>query len=92
MASTRKVIITCAVTGSVHTPSMTPHLQITPDEIARESIDAAEAGAAERATEKMDDQAHAQRASDMRNVAFGPVDRPAGAPTARFPTMSNNAG
>jgi uncharacterized protein (DUF849 family) len=42
----RKVIITCAVTGSVHTPSMTPHLPITPDDIARESIDAAEAGAA----------------------------------------------
>ena len=32
----RKVIITCAVTGSVHTPSMTPYLPITPDEIARE--------------------------------------------------------
>ncbi|HRA94315.1 MAG TPA: 3-keto-5-aminohexanoate cleavage protein, partial [Aestuariivirga sp.] len=41
----RKVIITCAVTGSVHTPSMTPYLPITPDEIARESIAAAEAGA-----------------------------------------------
>ena len=37
----RKVIITCAVTGSVHTPSMTPYLPITPDEIARESIAAA---------------------------------------------------
>jgi uncharacterized protein (DUF849 family) len=42
----RKVIVTCAVTGSVHTPSMTPHLPITPDDIARESIEAAEAGAA----------------------------------------------
>jgi uncharacterized protein (DUF849 family) len=42
----RKVIITCAVTGSVHTPSMTPYLPITPDDIARESIEAAEAGAA----------------------------------------------
>ncbi|MFM9844544.1 MAG: 3-keto-5-aminohexanoate cleavage protein [Dongiaceae bacterium] len=41
----RKVIITCAVTGSVHTPTMTPHLPITPDQIARESIAAAEAGA-----------------------------------------------
>ena len=41
----RKVIITCAVTGSVHTPSMTPYLPITPDEIARDSIAAAEAGA-----------------------------------------------
>ena len=41
----RKVIITCAVTGSVHTPTMTPYLPITPDEIASESIAAAEAGA-----------------------------------------------
>ena len=45
MASSRKVIITCAVTGSIHTPTMTPHLPITPDEIARASIEAAEAGA-----------------------------------------------
>ena len=44
-SKTRKVIITCAVTGSVHTPTMTPYLPITPDEIARESIAAAEAGA-----------------------------------------------
>ena len=40
-----KTIITCAVTGSIHTPTMSPHLPITPDEIARESIAAAEAGA-----------------------------------------------
>ena len=46
MAEARKVIITCAVTGSVHTPTMTPYLPITPDQIARESIAAAEAGAA----------------------------------------------
>jgi len=45
MAASRKVIITCAVTGSIHTPTMTPHLPITPDEIARASIEAAEAGA-----------------------------------------------
>jgi len=30
-----KVIITCAVTGAIHTPSMSPHLPITPDEIAQ---------------------------------------------------------
>jgi len=41
-----KAIITCAVTGSIHTPSMTPHLPITPDQIAAEAIAAAEAGAA----------------------------------------------
>ncbi len=41
----RKVIVTCAVTGSIHTPSMSPHLPVTPDEIATQAIDAAEAGA-----------------------------------------------
>jgi uncharacterized protein (DUF849 family) len=41
-----KVIITCAVTGSIHTPSMSPHLPITPDEIAEAAIGAARAGAA----------------------------------------------
>ena len=43
---TNKVIITCAVTGSIHTPSMSPHLPVTPDEIANAAIGAAEAGAA----------------------------------------------
>lgn len=42
----KKVIITCAVTGGAHTPSMSPHLPITPEEIAEQSIAAAEAGAA----------------------------------------------
>jgi len=42
----RKVIVTCAVTGSIHTPSMSQHLPVTPDEIAAEAIAAAEAGAA----------------------------------------------
>ena len=46
MPAARKVIITCAVTGSIHTPTMTPYLPLTPEEIARASIDAAEAGAA----------------------------------------------
>jgi uncharacterized protein (DUF849 family) len=40
-----KVIITCAITGGIHTPTMSPHLPITPDEIAKEAIAAAEAGA-----------------------------------------------
>lgn len=44
--SSDKVIISCAVTGSVHTPSMTPYLPITADEIAESSIGAWEAGAA----------------------------------------------
>ena len=46
MSTQGKVIITCAVTGAIHTPSMTPYLPITPDEIASEAIAAAEAGAA----------------------------------------------
>ncbi|MDR3538135.1 MAG: 3-keto-5-aminohexanoate cleavage protein [Acetobacteraceae bacterium] len=41
-----KVIISCAVTGAIHTPSMSDYLPITPEEIARSSIEAAEAGAA----------------------------------------------
>ena len=45
MAS-RKVIITCAVTGAIHTPTMSPHLPITAQEIADAAIGAAEAGAA----------------------------------------------
>ena len=44
-AAPRKVIITCAVTGSVHTPTMSPHLPVTPNQIASEAIAAAEAGA-----------------------------------------------
>ncbi|MBS7804639.1 3-keto-5-aminohexanoate cleavage protein [Rhizobiales bacterium TNE-4] len=42
----KKVIITCAVTGAIHTPSMSPHLPITAEEIADAAIGAAEAGAA----------------------------------------------
>ncbi len=42
----RKVIITCAVTGAIQTPSMSPYLPVTPEEIADAAIGAAEAGAA----------------------------------------------
>ena len=42
----RKVIITCAVTGAIHTPSMSPHLPITPEEIIEAAVGAAQAGAA----------------------------------------------
>ena len=45
MAKPHKTIITCAVTGSIHTPTMSDHLPVTQDEIARQSIEAAEAGA-----------------------------------------------
>lgn len=46
MAESRSVIITCAVTGAIHTPSMSPYLPVTPDHIAEAAIGAAEAGAA----------------------------------------------
>jgi len=45
MSSSQNVIITCAITGSIHTPTMTPYLPITPEEIINESLKAAEAGA-----------------------------------------------
>ena len=46
MRAANKVIITCAPTGSIHTPSMSPYLPVTPDEIATAAIEAAQAGAA----------------------------------------------
>lgn len=46
MKQTRKAIITCAITGSIHTPSMSGCLPITADEIAAEAVAAAQAGAA----------------------------------------------
>jgi uncharacterized protein (DUF849 family) len=45
-AAQQKVIITCAVTGAIHTPSMSPYLPVTPQEIADAAVGAAEAGAA----------------------------------------------
>jgi len=42
----KPVIITCAPTGGIHTPTMSPHLPVTPEEIAAASVEAAEAGAA----------------------------------------------
>ena len=46
MAKSQKVIITCAITGAIHTPSMSPYLPVTPDQITEASIGAARAGAA----------------------------------------------
>jgi uncharacterized protein (DUF849 family) len=46
MRKSNRVIITCAVTGSIHSPTRSPYLPITPDEIARDAVPAAEAGAA----------------------------------------------
>jgi uncharacterized protein (DUF849 family) len=46
MAKSRKIIITCAVTGAIHTPSMSPYLPVTPEQIVDAAVGAAEAGAA----------------------------------------------
>jgi uncharacterized protein (DUF849 family) len=46
MTTRKKVIITCAVTGAIHTPSMSPYLPVTPEEITAAAVGAAEAGAA----------------------------------------------
>ena len=46
MPDKRKVIVTCAITGAIHTPTMSPYLPITPDDIADGAIGAARAGAA----------------------------------------------
>ena len=44
--SNRKIIISCAITGSVHTPTMSEYLPITPTQIVESAVEAAEAGAA----------------------------------------------
>lgn len=71
MAS-RKVIITCAITGGIHTPSMSPYLPITAEEIADSAVEAAEAGAAIV-------HLHARRPDDgrpdQRPEAFEPILR-----------------
>ena len=46
MRNGSKVIISCSITGSIHTPTMSPYLPITPEQIADQAIDAAKAGAA----------------------------------------------
>lgn len=46
MSENKKTIITAAITGSIHTPGMSPHLPVTPEEIAEQAIGAARAGAA----------------------------------------------
>src|SRR6186997_3335431 len=46
MATAPRVIISCAITGAIHTPSMSPHLPVTPEQIIDSAVGAAEAGAA----------------------------------------------
>ena len=46
MPRQKKIIISAAVTGAIHTPGMSPYLPVTPDEIIRQALDAHRAGAA----------------------------------------------
>ena len=49
----RKIILTCAVTGSIHTPSMSPHLPVTPDESAASARDVTPAEEANETKDKV---------------------------------------
>lgn len=67
-SASKKVIISCAITGAIHVPSLTPHPPITPSQIAENAIGAAEAGAAivhlhARATPRTDGRRRIRRCS-----------------------------
>jgi len=62
MSKSKKVIVTCAITGAVHTPTMSEHLPITPEQIIKESLAAAEEGASIL-------HLHARRPSDGKPTA-----------------------
>jgi uncharacterized protein (DUF849 family) len=68
-----KVIISCAVTGSIHTPTMTPHLPITAQQIAASAIGAAEAGAAIVHLHARDPETGQPTPDPERFMAFLPV-------------------
>src|SRR4051794_5571977 len=69
MAASRKVIITCAITGAIHTPSMSPHLPVTPEEIADAAVETAKTGAAIVYLHAPNPQ---NRQPDQRPPAFSP--------------------
>jgi len=73
MPKTRKVIVTCAVTGSIHTPSMSPYLPVTPQDIADAAIGAAEAGASIVHLHARDPQDGAPDQSPERFAEFLPI-------------------
>jgi uncharacterized protein (DUF849 family) len=70
MIAQQKVILTCAVTGAIHTPSMSPHLPITPEQIAQQAIDASAAGAAVIHLHARDSETGRP---DQRPEAFAPI-------------------
>jgi uncharacterized protein (DUF849 family) len=73
MAPTKKVIISCAITGSIHTPTMTPYLPITPQQIADNAIGAAKAGAAIVHLHARDPETGRPTPDPERFMAFLPV-------------------
>ena len=74
-----KTIITCAITGSIHTPSMSPHLPVTPDDIAHQAIEAAEAGASAGVAAGAEAEVATQRPPNPRsNFWLWPQPRTAG--------------
>ncbi|MGH6913502.1 MAG: 3-keto-5-aminohexanoate cleavage protein, partial [Geminicoccales bacterium] len=73
MAATKKVIISCAVTGSIHTPTMTPYLPITAEQIADNAIGAAKAGAAIVHLHARDPETGRPTPDPERFMAFLPV-------------------
>ena len=70
-----KIIISCAITGSIHTPTMSDALPITPDQIATQAIDAAKAGAAGTFTAKT-----SRLAKATYRVLVTPIDKAGNAP------------
>ncbi|WP_417672152.1 3-keto-5-aminohexanoate cleavage protein [Roseibium sp.] len=70
---TNKIIITCAVTGSIHTPTMSPHLPVTGSQIAEQAIGAAEAGAAILHLHARDPETGKPSASSDDFMSFLPV-------------------
>lgn len=67
-----KIIISCAITGSIHTPSMSPYLPITADEISQHAIDASQAGAAILHLHARDPETGQPSASPAHFMAFLP--------------------
>ncbi|WP_135505829.1 3-keto-5-aminohexanoate cleavage protein [Roseovarius aestuariivivens] len=67
-----KILITCAITGSIHTPSMSPYLPVTPEEITTQAVEAAEAGAAILHLHARDPETGRPSASPEHFMAFLP--------------------
>ncbi len=81
-----KIIITCAITGSIHTPSMSPYLPVTGDEITAHALDAAEAGAAILHLHARDPETGRPSASPAHFAAFLPRIKQAAAAVVNIST------